>query len=102
VRLAGDPIAGAILHRAFGPTVHESCDEFLAILSGLSDDKAGSGGATSGRLTQPESDIRHTDRTSREIHAVHGSPHLITTPNAGYGSAPPAKLSTPHNSGGSA
>jgi len=71
VRLAGDPVMASILQRAFGPTAPESCGEFLAILSGLSDDGTGGGGASSGRLTQPESDIRHADRASREIHAAH-------------------------------
>jgi len=73
MRLAGDPVAGAILHRAFGPTVHESCDEFLAILASLSDG-SGAGEIRNGP-TELASDIRHADRTSREIHAVSGVSH---------------------------
>ena len=97
MRLAGDPIAGAILHRAFGPTVHESCDEFLEILASLSDG-SGAGDARRGP-TELASDIRHADRTSREIHAVYW---VSRNHPAGHGSAPPAKLSTPASDGGSA
>lgn len=47
-------------------------DEFLGILSGLSDSSAGAGERTAGDLTEPESDIRHADCASRQIHAASG------------------------------
>jgi len=75
-------------------------DPFLRMLASLSD---GSGAAVAqSGLTELASDIRHSDRASREIHAVHDPAHLITTPDAGHALTPPAKLSTPCNRGGSA
>jgi hypothetical protein len=80
------------LRQVLNDPLGEPVDEFLVILSGISDDEAGSGGFVSGRLTQPESDIRHADRTSREIHAVQDAQsHNLN-----------ATLSTPASDGGSA
>jgi hypothetical protein len=51
-----DHAMDVILGGLWDPVLSEGVpSRFKAILSGLSDDDAGSGGATSGRLTQPES-----------------------------------------------
>jgi len=77
-------------------------DEFLNLLRELpsfSDGGSGAGGLTEVGHTSLGSDIRHSDRTSREIHAVHRVSHNHP---AGHGSAPPAKLTTRASDGGSA
>jgi len=86
------------LRRFYNEVLEEPIpDEFLAILASLSGG-SGAGDARRGP-TELASDIRHADRTSREIHAVYRVSHNHP---AGHGSAPPAKLSTPASDGGSA
>jgi hypothetical protein len=74
-------------------------DEFLVILSGLSDDEAGSGGASSGRLTQPESDISAltAETVSLSVHRSSASHN----DHRGRAAPSPAKLSTRSASDGS-